>query len=779
MKPLILLSICLILAIPCQARTIYVDGDAPGPIHNGSSWTDAYNYLQDALGDANSGDEIWVAEGIYTPDTNSADPNGSGDRTATFQLINGVTLKGGYASFGQPDPNSRDIEVYETILSGDLDGNDVDVNDPADLLDEPTRAENSYHVVTGSGTNETAVLDGFIITGGNANEQSQPHWAGGGMYIWEGGGPTLTNCTFSRNEARYRGGGMFNHTSNSTLINCIFSDNHSMGGGGMYNGKSSLTLVNCVFSNNSATGDIGGGGLVNSSYDAHITLINCLFSGNSANPSTMGEEGITLSGGGMFHSTGMARLTNCTFAGNSSAKGNALVCYGFAVYPVTLEVTNCIFWDGGDEIWSTSHSTITITYSEIQDGQDGVYVEPGCTLEWGPGNIDFDPCFADPGFWHPNGTPADANDDFWVDGDYHLKSQAGRWDPETQDWVVDDVTSPCIDAGNPGCPPGSEPTPNGNRINMGAYGGTAEASKTPADWRSIADLTNDWTVGLNDLKVFVDYWLDIGECIPSDLNRSQFVDFCDFAILGQQWSDTFDIKPGMIYHIDDCNMEPGQLSTVVSEPNEVRFSVRVQGRYIHFEDLMYANCCPDELGLEWEINGNQITLYEIGYGGMCDCMCYFPITATLGPFQDGTYTVEVFDNYGQSLGVVEVTIGEPVEPSITYQIEDCNQAASGLFAEEEPNSTRFSVTVEGTYIHFEDMMVANCCPDELGLEMTVEDNLITIYETEYTPGGCWCICDYPITATLGPFEPDTYILEVYEDWGGFIGSTVVTIGPAE
>ena len=80
---------------------------------------------------------------------------------------------------------------------------------------------------------------------------------------------------------------------------------------------------------------------------------------------------------------------------------------------------------------------------------------------------------------------------------------------------------------------------------MGAYGGTAEASKTPADWRSIADLTNDWTVDFNDLKVFVDYWLETSQCIPSDLNRSQSVDFSDFAIFGQQWSDTFAIEPGI------------------------------------------------------------------------------------------------------------------------------------------------------------------------------------------------------------------------------------------
>ena len=99
-------------------------------------------------------------------------------------------------------------------------------------------------------------------------------------------------------------------------------------------------------------------------------------------------------------------------------------------------------------------------------------------LPEGPGNIDADPGFADPGHWDPNGTPDAIDDDFWVDGDYHLKSQAGRWDAQAKTWVQDSMTSPCIDAGNPASLVGDEPLPNGGRINMGMYGGTVEASKS-------------------------------------------------------------------------------------------------------------------------------------------------------------------------------------------------------------------------------------------------------------------------------------------------------------
>jgi parallel beta-helix repeat protein len=103
----------------------------------------------------------------------------------------------------------------------------------------------------------------------------------------------------------------------------------------------------------------------------------------------------------------------------------------------------------------------------------------------GPGSISVDPYFARSGRWvdvnDPNlaAVPNDPNA-VWIDGDYHLKSQTGRWDPNSRSWVQDDITSPCIDAGDPNSSIGCEPLPNGGVINMGAYGGTAKASKSPS-----------------------------------------------------------------------------------------------------------------------------------------------------------------------------------------------------------------------------------------------------------------------------------------------------------
>ncbi|UCF42416.1 MAG: right-handed parallel beta-helix repeat-containing protein [Planctomycetota bacterium] len=503
--------VCVLLVNPCQAEIIYVDADADGA-NDGSSWGNAYNYLQDALAEANSLGvpvEIWVAAGIYTPDSNSAQPDGSGDRTATFQLINGVAIYGGFAG-GGGIWEDRDPNLYETILSGDLAGDDATTGGPgggspgencteagpinrgetafstigsttdgpsdcatnqdiwyvytadftgnlkvslcgsdynthlsvyasascppmfllacnddfcgaqsevsfvviegADYLirvggngtstgtgiitiTREVLADNGYHVVTGSETEPNAILDGFTITGGNADLH------GGGMYNFSGS-PTVANCNFVGNSG-YNTGGMCNlHKSNPTVTNCTFIDNGGTGmfnadigggvepssptvtnctfignnGAGMWTSYGSPTVTNCTFIGNNYSGmlnsyaagtvtnctfigNVGynGGGMLNS-YST-TTVTGCTFIGNSAPES---------SGGGMWNHFESPTVTNCTFIGNSAVqKGGGMI----NMMGSDPEVTNCLFIGnsasegGGMYNWQASPTLTNCTFS--------------------------------------------------------------------------------------------------------------------------------------------------------------------------------------------------------------------------------------------------------------------------------------------------------------------------------------------------------------------------------------------------------------------------------
>jgi hypothetical protein len=131
-------------------------------------------------------------------------------------------------------------------------------------------------------------------------------------------------------------------------------------------------------------------------------------------------------------------------------------------------VVNSIVWGNeGPSLAVGQGPTPGVLYSDIAGGWSG------------PGTFDLDPSFANPGSWLSHGT-ADPSDDTWLEGDYHLQSQYGRLNLEIGAWVLDAITSPCIDAGDPQSMSGQEPAPNGGQANLGMYGATQQASKSPA-----------------------------------------------------------------------------------------------------------------------------------------------------------------------------------------------------------------------------------------------------------------------------------------------------------
>jgi predicted outer membrane repeat protein len=350
------------------------------------------------------GVEIWVAEGVYTPtlEFSPGDP-----RSATFQLRNGVALYGGFdPSAGDIDWGDRDWVRNLTVLSGER--------------GSPDNSDNCYHVFyhpEGTDLNGTSILDGFMLTGGNADADYGPYGVGGGMYN-DGSSPMLTNCTFSGNSSGYGGGGIYNHGASPVVTRCTFSDNSTTGcGGGISNDwGSTMSVTDCTFSNNVA--DMGGGMCNGESSPA---VANCAFSGNSARlgagvynrESSPAVTNCSLSlnlasgcGGGLFNLASSPALTNCTFSGNSATSfSGGGICNSSSSSPA---LTNCILWgDTPQEIYSYDMDSVpVVTYSDIQGGYSGT------------GNIDDDPLFVDA-----------ASDDF------HLG-----------------LDSPCIDVGNNDAP---------------------------------------------------------------------------------------------------------------------------------------------------------------------------------------------------------------------------------------------------------------------------------------------------------------------------------------
>ena len=276
-------------------------------------------------------------------------------------------------------------------------------------------------------------------------------FAGGGIFCkaWEDSPTTIIDCTISGNSAGYTGGGICCYWSDLNIANCTISGNSAegrYGGGGIYFGDQpmsivskpggTLTMTDCIITQN--VGDQGAGILL--LYITAATVTNCTISGNTAN-----EDGGGIACGWSANET---TITNCKISGNAASQdGGGIYCRwessptitnctigdnradhaGGGIYSdeSSPTINNCILWgdaapDGPELALGSSYTTVTVGFSDVQGGQAAVYIEPGCTLNWGTGNIDTDPLFVQPGYWDANGTADDANDDFWVDGDYHL-----------------------------------------------------------------------------------------------------------------------------------------------------------------------------------------------------------------------------------------------------------------------------------------------------------------------------------------------------------------------
>jgi len=424
--------------------------------------------IQAAIDAASNGDTILVTPGTYTS---------PGNRDIDF-LGKAITLR-------STEPNDPNI-VASTII--DCNGTESD----------PHRGFYFHN-------NEDAncVVDGFtIINGCDLFPYLLAH--GGGGIRCEFSSPTIKNNIIKMN-CGFAGGGISCLYSSAIISNNIIEDNGYLCscypyypniGAGIFCYFSDPVIINNTIMHNRA--ESCGGGMV--FWYCSAKLINNIIAGNMV---TDGD------GGGIHCRNSSLIMINNTIAGNFSpytgweGSGGVITIFGSSA-----EIINSIIWnnyelpivtteeDHDEQIFGITFEprpvSLSVRYSAVQGGWPG------------EGNIDVDPCFVNLGrqdAWT------------WFNGDYHLKSQAGRWDAKERRWTIDEVTSPCIDAGDPMTPIGLEPFRNGGRINMGAYGGTAEASKSyfgkpPCEIIVAGDINGDCIVNLKDFAIMALHWLE-------------------------------------------------------------------------------------------------------------------------------------------------------------------------------------------------------------------------------------------------------------------------------
>ncbi|MCD6566583.1 MAG: T9SS type A sorting domain-containing protein [Bacteroidales bacterium] len=370
LSKIIKVLLVIILALPFNGfsqSVIYVKHDAGGS-DNGTSWTDAYTSLQSALDDAASGDSIWVAAGTYKPSKDKTGNNSPADnRTKTFQLVDSVSLFGGFAGT-ETNFEERDWKTNETILSGDI-GTIDDISD------------NCYNVVRGI---DHSSIDGFTITLGNAN------------------GPTA-------NETNMGGGILNKNVSNVKILNCIFKNNKGIQGAGVANFYCSDTLLfsNCIFLSDSA----GCGGAIGN-WDNKAIIEKCVFEDNKAD---IGNHTPDWGMGSAIYNWGSgstSEVINSTFLNNESTISNSGAIHDRGVHST---VKNSIFLDNPpNDFYSVGTVSYTLTNQSGYEGNNGNIAGDPLLYETGEGEYELNwasPCIdagdPDPAYNDPDASRND------------------------------------------------------------------------------------------------------------------------------------------------------------------------------------------------------------------------------------------------------------------------------------------------------------------------------------------------------------------------------------
>ncbi|MHC4474468.1 MAG: right-handed parallel beta-helix repeat-containing protein [Planctomycetota bacterium] len=383
-KTLLVISVLLvgIHSATAAGRPIYVDANAP-PAGDGASWATAFKYLQDALADANSNpdpNDIWVAAGVYTPDSNAAEADGTGDRAATFQLINGVGIYGGFAG-GESSLDERDWETNETILSGDLAGNDDLIIEPGTGGGYPGENCAEAGPINRGATAFSTI--GATTDGPNDCETNQDIW-----YVYTADFPgylkvSLCGSDYDTYLSTYEGA-----TCPPTVLLACSNDFYfcgaqsqvafpvkqgsdyliRVGGYSSSTGTGTITITMDVGDDNSYHVVTGSGA------DANAVLHGFTITAGTGGPIRGWSRWV---GGGMVNDVGSPTVANCTFSGNSARDRGGGMSNNFASSPT---VTNCTFSDnstvhefggGMGNYWYCSPRITNCTFSGNLAGGSG------------------------------------------------------------------------------------------------------------------------------------------------------------------------------------------------------------------------------------------------------------------------------------------------------------------------------------------------------------------------------------------------------------------------
>ncbi len=407
-----------------ELTRIYVNAAATGA-GNGRTWSDAFTELRDAFAYASSGDEIWVAQGVYKP-------SGS-DATAQFVTLDGLAVHGGFQG-GETNLSEADPSTYRTVLSGDIDGDDTVDSHGITLsyLDHGPGGGNTSAPLVAIPASTSATLSGLTICGA----------ASSGIRTNDDSSLTLSDCVISGNQTSGDGGAINAFGSSHTISDCEFLQNYAGGhGGGVRFGPDNghkMTFDRCVISGN--VSDARGGGLAfkttNSANNSGITLRDCLLSGNDA----------ALDGGAIHSWIGNTALNliNCTIASNH-ADGNGSSI--FVTNGTTIRGDNCLIYGNSSSVRVGSGATVIWRSSLIENSGGSAAWDSAFGTDGG-NNLDADPLFL---------SLPDASTAPTLDGDFTF-----------------DATSPAFDAGDDALSTSTADLIGNARINdaaidMGAY----------------------------------------------------------------------------------------------------------------------------------------------------------------------------------------------------------------------------------------------------------------------------------------------------------------------